>query len=63
VGASVVAMGVISLPVMLKHNYKKTLSTGVICASGTFITAPLNKSPASTPIINENQLMKTKSSK
>ncbi|CAC9643316.1 TRAP dicarboxylate transporter, DctM subunit, unknown substrate 6 [uncultured Gammaproteobacteria bacterium] len=35
VGASVVAMGVISLPVMLKHNYKKTLSTGVICASGT----------------------------
>ncbi|VVM23161.1 TRAP dicarboxylate transporter, DctM subunit, unknown substrate 6 [uncultured Gammaproteobacteria bacterium] len=28
VGASVVAMGVISLPVMLKHNYKKTLSTG-----------------------------------
>ncbi|KAA0441293.1 MAG: TRAP transporter large permease subunit [Candidatus Thioglobus sp.] len=35
VGASVVAMGVISLPVMLKNNYKKTLATGVICASGT----------------------------
>ena len=35
VGASVVAMGVISLPVMLKHKYKKTLATGVICASGT----------------------------
>ncbi len=35
VGASVIAMGVIALPVMLKHNYKKTLSTGVICASGT----------------------------
>ncbi|WP_428086198.1 TRAP transporter large permease [Candidatus Thioglobus sp.] len=35
VGASVIAMGVISLPVMLKNNYKKTLSTGVICASGT----------------------------
>ena len=35
VGASVIAMGVISLPVMLKHHYKKTLSTGVICASGT----------------------------
>jgi TRAP-type mannitol/chloroaromatic compound transport system permease large subunit len=34
-GIMVVAMGVISLPVMLKHNYKKTLSTGVICASGT----------------------------
>jgi len=35
VGASVVAMGVISLPVMLKYNYDKKLSTGVICASGT----------------------------
>lgn len=35
VGASVVAMGVISLPVMLKHHYKKTLASGVICASGT----------------------------
>ncbi|SMN12699.1 TRAP dicarboxylate transporter, DctM subunit, unknown substrate 6 [Bathymodiolus heckerae thiotrophic gill symbiont] len=35
VGASVIAMGVISLPVMLKHNYKKNLATGVICASGT----------------------------
>ncbi len=35
VGASVIAMGVISLPVMLKHHYKKTFSTGVICASGT----------------------------
>lgn len=35
VGASVVAMGVISLPVMLKHNYDKNLSTGVICAAGT----------------------------
>jgi len=35
VGASVVAMGVISLPVMLKYGYCKKLSTGVICASGT----------------------------
>tara|TARA_R110001583_G_scaffold22377_5_gene83975 strand:+ start:7830 stop:9122 length:1293 start_codon:yes stop_codon:yes gene_type:complete len=35
VGASVVAMGVISLPVMLKYNYSKKLATGVICASGT----------------------------
>ena len=35
VGASVVAMGVISLPVMLKYNYDKRLATGVICASGT----------------------------
>ncbi|GAD03335.1 TRAP transporter large permease [Agarivorans albus] len=35
VGASVVAMGVISLPVMLKYKYDKRLATGVICASGT----------------------------
>jgi len=35
VGASVVAMGVISLPIMLKYNYSKALSTGTICASGT----------------------------
>lgn len=35
VGASVVAMGVISLPVMLKYNYNKSLATGTICASGT----------------------------
>ena len=35
VGASVVAMGVISLPVMLKYNYSKKLATGTICASGT----------------------------
>ena len=35
VGASVVAMGVISLPVMLKHKYDPCLATGTICASGT----------------------------
>jgi tripartite ATP-independent transporter DctM subunit len=35
VGASVVAMGMISLPVMLRYKYSKTLSTGVITASGT----------------------------
>lgn len=35
VGASVVAMGVISLPVMLKYKYEKELATGTICASGT----------------------------
>jgi len=35
VGASVVAMGLISLPVMLKFNYNKSLACGTICASGT----------------------------
>ncbi len=35
VGASVVAMGTISLPVMLRYGYSKELSTGIITASGT----------------------------
>ena len=35
VGASVVAMGLISLPVMLRHGYSKELATGTISASGT----------------------------
>jgi tripartite ATP-independent transporter DctM subunit len=35
VGASVVAMGVISLPVMLKYNYDKRLACGAICGAGT----------------------------
>jgi len=35
VGASVVAMGVISLPVMLKYGYSKKLASGTICAAGT----------------------------
>ena len=35
VGATVVAMGLISLPAMLRNNYSKPLATGTICASGT----------------------------
>lgn len=35
VGATVIAMGLISLPAMLKNNYSKSLATGTICASGT----------------------------
>jgi len=35
VGASVVAMGVISLPVMIKYGYSKKVATGTICAAGT----------------------------
>jgi tripartite ATP-independent transporter DctM subunit len=35
VAATVVAMGVISLPIMLRYHYNKELATGVICASGT----------------------------
>ncbi len=35
VGATVIAMGLISLPAMLRHNYSKPLATGTICASGT----------------------------
>ncbi|NCC35972.1 MAG: TRAP transporter large permease subunit, partial [Chloroflexia bacterium] len=35
VAATVVAMGLISLPIMLRYNYDKGLACGVICASGT----------------------------
>ncbi|MCB1773771.1 MAG: TRAP transporter large permease subunit [Gammaproteobacteria bacterium] len=35
VGASVVAMGVISLPVMLKYGYNRSLASGSICGAGT----------------------------
>ncbi len=35
VGASVVAMGVISLPVMLKYGYSRSLACGTICSAGT----------------------------
>jgi len=35
VAASVIAMGLITLPVMLRYGYSKELATGVICASGT----------------------------
>ncbi|MEM8530624.1 MAG: TRAP transporter large permease subunit [Chloroflexota bacterium] len=35
VAATVVAMGLISLPLMLRYNYNKELASGVICASGT----------------------------
>lgn len=35
VGATVVTMGIIALPTMLKHNYSVPLATGTIAASGT----------------------------
>jgi len=35
VGATVVAMGLISLPAMLSRNYSPSLACGTICASGT----------------------------
>jgi tripartite ATP-independent transporter DctM subunit len=35
VGASVVAMGVISLPVMLRYGYSRALACGTICSAGT----------------------------
>ena len=35
VGATVIAMGLISLPAMLRNDYSKPLATGTICASGT----------------------------
>ena len=35
VGATVVTMGILSLPLMLRWKYNKRISTGIICASGT----------------------------
>lgn len=35
VGATVVTMGLLSLPTMLKNGYDPKISTGLICASGT----------------------------
>lgn len=35
VGATIVTMGIIALPTMLKHNYSAELATGSIIASGT----------------------------
>ena len=35
VGATVVTMGLLALPVMLRHGYDRRISSGVICASGT----------------------------
>ena len=35
VGATVVTMGLLSLPTMLRHNYDPALAAGTICASGT----------------------------
>ena len=35
VGATVVTLGLLSLPIMVKNNYPKDLACGVICASGT----------------------------
>ena len=35
VGATVVTMGILSLPLMLSWSYNKKISSGIICASGT----------------------------
>jgi tripartite ATP-independent transporter DctM subunit len=35
IGATVVTMGLITLPTMLKNNYSPSLATGTICATGT----------------------------
>jgi len=35
VGATVVTMGLLAVPTMLRHGYKPELATGTVCASGT----------------------------
>ena len=37
VGATVVTMGLLSLPTMLNRGYDPKLATGVICATGTLV--------------------------
>ena len=37
VGATVVTMGLLSLPTMLKRGYSPTISTGTICDAGTLV--------------------------
>jgi TRAP-type mannitol/chloroaromatic compound transport system permease large subunit len=39
VAAAVISMGLISLPIMLRNDYNRTLATGVITASGTLAQA------------------------
>lgn len=61
VGATVVTMGLLSLPSMLKRGYDPKIATGTICASGTLgqIIPPLSfwsywemYSPLRTPKLN-----------
>ena len=35
VGATVIAMGLISLPTMLNNKYDRSLASGIVCSSGT----------------------------
>ena len=39
VAAAVISMGLISLPIMLRYGYNRTIATGVITASGTLAQA------------------------
>jgi len=39
VAASVISMGLISLPIMLRYGYSRTIATGIITASGTLAQA------------------------
>ena len=47
VAASVISMGLISLPVMLRYGYDKKIATGVIAASGTL--APVSYTHLTLP--------------
>jgi len=43
VGATVVTMGILSLPTMLREGYKPSLAAGTICATGTLVKSfPFN---------------------
>ena len=52
VAASVISMGLISLPIMLRYGDDKKLATGVIAASGTLASNPV--AAFATPVISSN---------
>ena len=45
VGATVVTMGLMSLPIMLQRGYPASLATGTICATGTLVRSFRRPSP------------------
>ena len=53
VGATVIAMGLISLPAMLNNKYDKSLASGIVCSSGTLgqIIPPVSYTHLTLPTI------------
>ena len=62
-GATVIAMGLISLPAMIRNNYSRPLATGTICAAGSLCAMPKTRKSAAParvypiPILANNAFM------